>query len=369
MPAALAAAELTDASGRETVRAIAIGLEVCVRLGMAGYDAEAGNSTFFEHGQHATSICGTLGGAVAAGILLRLDEGGLTDVMGIAASTASGIIEANRTGGTVKRLHCGWAAHAAVTATQLVARGFTGPPTVLEGRFGFFQAFLHGVYSPREITHELGTTWAVPGIFFKPYPANHFTHTAVDAALELRDRGLVPEEIESAVLGVPAPVLRTIGQPIDRKRTPESGYQAQFSGPYAVAAAFYGARDGLGVGLGDYSDELACEPRRRALMAKIDVVADARATGIFPRQFPAVLTVRDRDGLTWHAEVMTNRGGPGRPLTDSELEVKFRDNVAGRLSAEAADTVMERVRQLDKLDHVRELLRPLAEFGTDGRSQ
>ena len=53
---------------------------------------------------------------------------------------ASGIIEANRTGGTVKRLHCGFAAQAGVTAAQLVRRGFTGPPTVLEGRFGFFEA-------------------------------------------------------------------------------------------------------------------------------------------------------------------------------------------------------------------------------------
>ncbi|MFD3482911.1 MmgE/PrpD family protein [Streptomyces sp. NPDC058665] len=369
VPAALAAAELAGASGRETVRAVAVGLEVCVRLGMAGYDPEAGNSTFFEHGQHATSICGTLGGAVAAGTLLGLDEGGLTDVLGIAASTASGIIEANRTGGTVKRLHCGWAAHSAVTAAQLVARGFTGPPTVLEGRFGFFQAFLHGVYAPEEITRGLGTDWAVPGIFFKPYPANHFTHTAVDAALELRRRGLVAEEVESAVLGVPAPVLRTIGQPLERKRAPENGYEAQFSGPYAVAAALYGAGEGLGVGLGDYTDTLAQEPRRRALMAKVDVVADARATAGFPYQFPATLTVRDTRGRTWHTEMLTNRGGTDRPLTDGELETKFRDNTAGRLSPATADAVTARARRLDKLDDIHELLGLLAEFDSDSGRQ
>ncbi|WP_326640809.1 MmgE/PrpD family protein [Streptosporangium sp. NBC_01755] len=117
---------------------------------------------------------------------------------------SSGIIEANRTGGTVKRTHCGWAAHSGVTATQLVQRGITGPPTVLEGRFGFFTAFLRGEFDAEEITCGLGTAWAVPGIFFKPYPANHFTHTAIDAALALRARGLDPGEIKSITLGVPS---------------------------------------------------------------------------------------------------------------------------------------------------------------------
>ncbi|WP_326641681.1 MmgE/PrpD family protein [Streptosporangium sp. NBC_01755] len=369
VPAALAAAELAGASGRETIHAIAIGLEVCVRVGMAGYDREAGNSTFFEHGQHATSICGALGGAVAAAVLLGLPREGVLDALGVAASTASGIIEANRTGGTVKRLHCGWAAQSAVTSAELVRRGFTGPPTVLEGRFGFFQAFLHGRYEASEITSGLGIDWAVPGIFFKPYPANHFVHTAVDAAIGLREQGLDPSRVESLTLGVPAPVIRTIGEPIEGKRTPETGYQAQFSGPYAVAAGLLGG-GGLGVGLADFTDELARDPLRRDLMAKVEVVADERATAIFPHQFPAVLRARDTDGREWSQEVLTNRGGPQRPLSADELAAKFRDNAEGRLSAATMDAVTDRVVRLDELDHIGDLLRLVAEpqYATgDGR--
>ena len=141
-----------------------------------------------------------------------------------------GIIEANRTGGTVKRMHCGWAAHAGVAAAGLVAHGVTGPPTVLEGRFGFFQAWLHAEGNAEEVVGGLGESWSVPGIFFKPYPANHFTHAAVDAAAGLREQGIGPDDIERLVLGVPAPNLRTIGEPIEVKRAPETGYMAQFSG-------------------------------------------------------------------------------------------------------------------------------------------
>jgi 2-methylcitrate dehydratase PrpD len=90
IPAALAAAQAAGIDGRATIAAIAVGIEICVRVGMAGYDQETGNSTFFEHGQHATSICGALGSAVAAGMLLGLDEAGLVHVLGVAASMASG---------------------------------------------------------------------------------------------------------------------------------------------------------------------------------------------------------------------------------------------------------------------------------------
>lgn len=245
VPAALAVAESVGADGTALLDAVAVGLEVAVRLGMAGYDEELGNSVYFEHGQHATSICGAMGAAVSAAMLMELSDDLITDVLGVTASMTSGIIEGNRSGGTVKRMHCGWAAHSAVMAAELVRRGITGPPTVLEGRFGFFQAWLHGEnVRLEEVTDGLGTTWAVPGIFFKPYPANHFTHTAVDAGRLLREGGVRLDDVAAIELGVPSAVVRTIGEPIEVKRAPETGYQAQFSGPFAVVAGLVG--DGSG---------------------------------------------------------------------------------------------------------------------------
>ncbi|MFE9959317.1 MmgE/PrpD family protein [Micromonospora sp. NPDC005299] len=363
VPAALAAAQAGDADGAALTSAVAVGLEVTVRLGMAGYDPALNNSVFFEYGQHATSICGAMGGAVAAGMLLGLDERGLRDVLGVTASMAAGVIEANRTGGTVKRLHCGWAAHSAVTAADLVRRGFTGPPTVLEGRFGFFTAFLRGQADHDQVTEGLGERWAVPDIFFKPYPANHFTHAAIDAGLALRAQGVPVDRIEHIELRVPAAVIRTIGEPIATKRAPDTGYQAQFSGPYAVVAGLCGG-GGLGVALGDFTDELARDPRRRSLMARVDVVPDNECDKIFPYQFPAVVTVRTDDGRMWRENVLTNRGGPQRPLSDAELALKFRDNVAGRVDPEIADQVVAAVLGLAEVADVGDVLRPLTRLRT-----
>lgn len=355
VPTALAVAQAAHADGPATIAAIAVGLEAAIRLGMAGYDRESGNSTFFEHGQHATSICGAVGSAISAAMLLGLDSRGICDSIGVAGSMASGIIESNRNGGTVKRLHCGWAAHAAVNAAQFAKHGMTGPTTVLEGRFGFFQAWLHGRFDPSAITDGLGEQWSVPGIFFKPYPANHFTHAAVDAALELRTAGLQPDQVASVEIGVAAPTVRTIGEPIEVKRAPRTGYMAQFSLPYVFAAALSGG-GGLGLSLGDFTDVRAQDPDLRRLMARIEVRADSRCDAVFPYHLPAIVRVRTVAGEVLTSEVMVNRGSPGRPLSTEELSAKFADNVSGVLDDQQAEQVCQAVTSLPKIDDVSALL-------------
>lgn len=357
VPAALAAAEVAGADGAETVAAIAAGLEACVRLGMAGYDPATGNSLFFERGQHATSICGAVGGAVAAGRLLGLGADGIAHAIGIAVSMGAGVIEGNRAGGTVKRLHCGIAAHAGVTAAMLARRGFTGPPTALEGRFGFFRAWLEGRYNPAPLRDGLGEHWEIPRIFFKPYPANHFTHAGIDAALALRARGLDPGDVAEIRLGVPTPVVRTIGEPIEAKRSPRTGYEAQFSGPYTVAAALEGG-SGLGLGLDDFSDLLARDTRRGVVASKVVVEPDPECDAIYPMQLPAVLRVRTTDGREWVERVLANRGGPDRPLGDDELAAKFRDNAGRALEADAVQVLEDAIARLDSLPDVRAMLEP-----------
>jgi 2-methylcitrate dehydratase PrpD len=340
LPAALAVAEQVGASGRAMLDAAAIGIELTCRLGMAGYDEELGNSVFFDRGLHATAICGAVGAAVAAGMLHGLDPDALTSVIGIAASMGAGVIEANRTGGTVKRVHCGWAAHAGVAAADLARHGLTGPPTVLEGRFGFLQAFCGDRVHVERVTDGLGEQWETPGVFFKPYPCNHFTHAGIDAALALRASGVKPQQVRALELGVPEPVLRTIAEPPEEKARPRSGYHAAFSGPYTVAAALLGG-GGLGVSHEDFTDAAAVDPARLALAAKVTCVADGESTAIFPRQFPAVLTAELVDGRHVTERVRVNRGGPQRPLSAEELSRKFTVNAERSIDADAAQRLVQ----------------------------
>lgn len=357
VPAALAMAEATGATGAEVIGAIAVGLELTVRTGMGGYLQDQGN-VFFNRGWHATSICGTLGSAASGARLMGLGSQGIQDALGIAASFGGGIIEANRAGGTVKRLHCGWAAHAGLVAAELVRNGFTGPPSVFEGRFGFYQAFLDGHYDPRAVLEGLGDRWAVPDIFFKPYPANHYTHAGIDAALAVRREHGGPiesEQVERIELGAAEGALRTIGEPREEKIHPRSGYHAQFSGPFTVATALTGG-GGLGVSFDDFTDERARDPRLLALASKVETFVDAECDQIFPREFPAVLRVRLRDGRVYEQRVMHNRGGPGNLLSEAELREKFRLNAGRVLSPERTEALAGAVLALDRAERGGDLL-------------
>jgi len=371
VPAALAAGESADASGADVLAAVAVGIEITVRLGMAGYalatDDAPGQSVYFEHGQHATSICGAIGSAAAAARLFGADAAGCAHAMAVAASMASGIIEANRTGGTVKRLHCGWAAQAGVTAAQLVRRGITGAPTALEGRFGLFRALLRDEWRIEPVLDGLGDRWEMADVFYKPYPANHFTHAGIDAALALRAAGLRAADVARAHLGVATATVRTIGEPLATKQAPETGYQAQFSGPFTVAAALVGG-SGLGLGLGDFTDDRATDPVLRDLMARITVGGSVECDAVYPHQFPAVLEVETWDGRTLVERVMVNRGGPDRPLTAGELRAKFTDNTSHLLGPRTADRVVAAVGGLADVPAgrgaVRAVLGPLSNVRT-----
>jgi len=355
VPAALAAAEATGASGRDLLAAIAAGDELVVRVGMAGYDRELGNSVFFEKGLHATSIAGTLGAALAAAMVMGLEETRVGHAVAIAASMGAGIIEANRTGGTVKRIHCGWAAHAGVTAAELAAAGLTGPPTVFEGRFGFLRAYLDESANVGAIVDGLGERWELPRIFFKPYPTNHFTHAGIDAAIKLRKEGLDLSEIEEIELGAASAVLRTIARPEAEKARPKTGYAAQFSGPFTVATALVGG-GGLGVSLDDFTDEKVKDPVKLELAAKVRCVADEECNRIFPDQLPAVLRVRLKGGEVREARVSHNRGGPENPLSDEELMQKFRSNAERALSEDRSRKLEKKLLTLDRLKDIGDLM-------------
>jgi 2-methylcitrate dehydratase PrpD len=215
----------------------------------------------------------------------------------------------------------------------------------LEGRYGFYQCFLDGDVDLEVLVGELGDRWEIADLRYKPYPCNYYTHAGVDAALALRERGLRAADVASLRLGVAAPMLHTMGEPIEVKRWPVDGYAAKFSGPYTVACALLGGR-GLGLGLDDFRDQLVRDPARVALMARVEVEADQRCDAIFPEHAPAIVDAVTSDGMRWHEEVLTNRGSPQRPLRPDEVAAKFAANAGQTLPAEQVQVVRDAVSDL-----------------------
>lgn len=349
VPAVLAQGQASGATGREFLAALVAAYEVNVRLSMAQFDPELGNSVFFEHGLHATSIIGAVAAAAACARLRGLDSEGIRNAIAIACSMGAGLVEANRAGGSVKKFHGGWAAHSSVTAAGMAGHGLTGPPTVLEGRFGFFRAFCGERWRSEAVLDGLGERWETPAILYKPYPCNHFTHAIVDAALALKQKGLRGEDVDRVTIGTSQASWRTIGDPIEEKRHPLTPYHAAFSAPFVFATALVGG-SGLGVTTRDFTTEVLAEPLRARIAEQTDVVVDDECTRRFPYQFPAVVRVRTRDGNVVEERVSINRGSLERPLRPDEMHSKLVDNT-GDLAAGIA-SVCEGLPSAPDLDAV-----------------
>src|SRR5579862_6371438 len=152
VPPALAVAQQEGRSGRDLVAAFVAGNEVMIRIGRATHHSNEAR------GFHAPGTTGPFGAAVAAGHLLGLDAGQMTNALGIAGSLAGGLMEFARsgTGAMVKRLHLGRASESGVVAANLAADGFTGPISVLEGEAGFLKVFCTE-WDVEDLTRGLGT--------------------------------------------------------------------------------------------------------------------------------------------------------------------------------------------------------------------
>jgi len=343
VPVALALGEVVGLDGRALITAIVAGYEAIARLGMAAPGA------FHARGWHATSVCGPFAAALVAGRIEGLDADRLTAALGIAGSFASGGMEYLQDGSWVKRIHAGWAGHAGAVAAALARGGFTGPATILEGRFGFYRTFLGAEPDPAPFA-TLGHEWETPGIGFKPYPCCHLNHAYLDCMLELRSaHGLAADDVEAVECRVPAGQVPIVCEPREAKLRPRTAYEAQFSLPYSVASVLLDGR----VGLDTYTAGRLGEARRLALASRVTHTVDPDST--FPRGFPGWVRVRLRDGRVLEARSPDGRGSLARPLPREAIVEKFRDNAGRALSATHVAELERAVLSLDTLADVRPL--------------
>ena len=350
-PAALAAAEQLGASGRDALAAIVAGNEVVCRIGMAASGA------FHARGFHPTAICGIFGGVAAVGRLSRVDQTVAASALGIAGSFAGGLFAYLADGTPTKPMHPAWAAHGAHIAARLAAHGAAGPPSVLEGKFGLYHAFVGAEEGEIDIEGQLadlGTRWETPRIAYKPFPVCHFMHGALGAAAEgVGARTFAPEEIEDVLVSVPEAGVSLVLEPVAEKMAPRSEYEGKFSLQYSLASLLVRGH----VSVADFTDEAIADPAVLEVARKVRYETKEYPT--YPQAFPGGAVVRLADGSSLEADFPYQRGGPESPLTPDEVREKFRENASLALPDAAVEALEEALLSLDELDDVAAALAPL----------
>ncbi|MDX5361567.1 MAG: MmgE/PrpD family protein [Alphaproteobacteria bacterium] len=326
--AVLSAAHHAGASGRDMVTAYVIGVEAAARIGMV---ARGG---FHQVGFHPTGMVGVFGCALAAGRIFGLTEKQLAHAQGIALSLASGSLEFLEDGAWNKRFHPGWAANAGITAAALAREEFFGITRPYDGRFGLYNAYLGELSKACDLslaTAGLGEEWELMNTAIKPYPACHFTHGCIDAALALAQQGIGADRIASIVALVPAEVVKTVCEPEANKKRPANSYDAQFSIPYLVATPFVRGR----FTLAELEDEALTDPAILALADRVSYRADPDSP--FPRAYSGEVIVTLKDGTEHRHREHVNRGAADRPLTNAEIVEKYEGNAAMTLARGEAE--------------------------------
>jgi len=338
IPAALAVAEEQGSAPAAFLQAIVAGYEVTMRVGNALNPASA-----YARGFHPTGVAGVFGAAMAAGRILGLDAEQLTRALGIAGTLASGSLEYLADGAWTKRLNPGWAAHAGITAAHLAQAGFSGPATAIEGRLGVLHAYSDDPL-PERLLDDLGAPLQVMRVSIKPYACCRYNHGLIDCVLALRrEHSLRPDDIEHIRLGVLSGGALLVAEPISQKRAPHNVVDAQFSAPYAAAAALVLGSGGPTT----YAEEHLGDSRIRDLMQRTDCYRSASLDVDYPRQWPAEVQLDLRDGRTLSKRIEFATGEPENPVPRGALVEKFVSLAARPDSQELAERILAIEREPD----------------------
>lgn len=330
IPAALAMAEVEDASMERFLTAVSTGFDVACTLGRA-----VNPGAHYDRGFHITATCGTFAATAAAGVIKDMSSAEFENAFGINGSQAAGSLQFLANGAWNKRLHPGLCARRGVTAVSLASNAFRGASEPIDGRYGFF----HGYTSEPNLDafDDLGDRRAVLETAIKPYPCCRYMHAAIDGLLDVTG-AVDPDAIESIRIELPESGVTLTGDPIEAKRRPDNFVDCQFSMPFAAALALSRGEAGLRAFLA--AQDSLDDPVLRRLMDATTVTTSDRVRTRFPEQWAARIVVESSKGRQ-ERFVETASGEPEKPLSWSEIVDKFVEltEVAGWTATEIDDAI------------------------------
>jgi 2-methylcitrate dehydratase PrpD len=319
IPALLALAESAGATPAEFLGAFIVGCEVVARVGRSSPRISNGG------GWQGAGVIGGIGAAAACAKLMKLPVEQVAHAIGISASLVSGL-PANY-GTMTKPLHVGNGARNGLMAAMLASNGFTSSPIALEGDNGYYASFARALKTDYAPFKDIGSRWDLKetGYSIKYYPCGGRGHTAIDAALLLRDKVGNTNEITNIHCWMsPSSAKRVVTKyPIDVE-------SAKFSASYVVAySLLYGAPK-----IKAFTQEALNDARIKALAGLVTASADPQLSDEWGN--PTRVRITLKDGGTLQEQRDYPIGSTELPLTEAQVEEKFMDCAMQTISEDAA---------------------------------
>jgi 2-methylcitrate dehydratase PrpD len=337
---ALAMGEKTGADGPSVLTALVLAYEVAGRIGRAIMPSH------YKY-WHPTGTLGTIASAVAASKLMNLPPDRTEQALGLAADGASGLRYCIDFGDFSKSLHPGFSAWKGILSALVIGKGATGPKGLLEYKSGFCEAYSDEP-AMKHLTEDLGSSYEVLTDSLKAFPTILCSHTPIQGTVQLmKARNLRLEDVDAIHLRV-TPTAPGQGM----NYSPDSPLSARLSIPYCVSRA---AADGY-VAMDQFQDEKIKEPRVQSFMKRVTLESVPAFNEKYPGTLAAELEIRTKDGKRYQGESIYPKGHPRNPMTEEEIQEKFRRLALNTLSRTQIDRIVETVFRLDKLKSAGELV-------------
>jgi 2-methylcitrate dehydratase len=343
-PAALACCEMAKSDGKELIVGLVLGHEFEMRL------CEAAFPGIRERGWHHATLTAFVS-PIVAGRALRLSWEQIQHAIGISASRQCtlGAVTAGKLT-MMKNTVDPMATQSGVFAALLSQKGYTGPEHVLDGKEGLTHCF-GPEWKLNLLTDGLGESWRITQCGMKFFPTEALTHAPISAVLDLvKENDLRPDEVEKIQIRSLARAADILSDP--SKYDPHTKETADHSLPYVIAAALVDRQ----VTPAQFEMKKIMDPKIRAQLRKVEVVADPEIEKVFPALQRVVVNITTTDGRTFTKRLDYPKGDPRNPLSDQEIEEKFAALAEGVLSSAAQKKLKEAIWNLEKVGSVSKLM-------------
>jgi len=329
----LTTAEVCGRSGRDLIAALVVGYEVfahladVIELRRLGLD-------------HCTLL--GLGAVVATSKLMGLTREQMVNAIGITVCGNTAVNQGRV--GTLsnwKNYATSEASRKAVFAATLAQAGMTGPREVYEGRDGWMNVIHH---APFTVAPWDGVEPGIMRALTKRFPLGQYSQTVAQAAIEARAHFSSTDEIAEVHLHVSRSAIKVMAANEDKWR-PKTHETADHSMPYSTGLALmYGD-----IRVEHYEAPYLQDEKLLALVARVKVhpskEADRREGEINLCDLELVL----KSGARHKLRVEYHRGHHKNPMTDAEMEEKFRGLAARHLEAARLDALLKQLWTLEAM--------------------
>jgi len=340
IPVALAVGEREGKSARDVITAIVLAYEFEMRL------CEFAVPGVRERKWHHATLTQFVS-PIVAGYLMDLTEDQMVHAIGISGShnlTLGAVTAGQLT--MMKNTVDPMAAQSGVMAALMAREGYSGTEQIFEGKEGLMQT-LGPDWDDDKLLGGLGDRFKIVDCSMKAFPAEALTHSHISAALQVViDNNIEPDDIEEVTVTTIARAVDILFD--DEKYRPTSRETADHSLPYCIAAAIVDRK----ITQDQFTDKRILDPAIQRVLGKIKGEASAEFEKMFPAKQPSRVRIRLQDGREFSAQLDYPKGDPREPMTETDLDNKFRGLCTGLLNSERQEQIKKAIWELEEFTQI-----------------